>query len=113
MESTTQTINKILLENMQKVAVELFVQYKSGQNWINIDKSHKNLFVLGFEACALKYFFSKKAKITTCEDHSVNPTEYGISFDGFNPESKDYFKMTDVETAVRLANYLNQLYLKI
>lgn len=35
-----------------------------------------------------------------------NETEWGISFSNHNPESKDYFKMTDETTAFRLRDYL-------
>lgn len=53
--------------------------------------------------------FQSRQKVTVCEDHSKNPTEYGISFTGFNPEPEDYFKMTDEQTADRLCDYLNDL----
>lgn len=33
---------------------ELFEIYKRGENWSNVDKSHKNLFVLGAEAVMLR-----------------------------------------------------------
>jgi len=52
----------------------------------------------------------KKLIVTTSEEHSTNPTEFGISFTGINPEAKDYFKMADEETAIRLKKYLNNIF---
>lgn len=54
----------------------------------------------------------KNINVTIIEDHSITPTEFGISFNGCNPEEKYYFKMVDGETADRLQNYLNNVFLK-
>ena len=47
--------------------------------------------------------------VTVIEDVSENKTEWGISFTGNNPDTQDYFKMADKETAFRLEKYLNSL----
>lgn len=42
-----------------------------------------------------------------CVIESYDPNqEWGISFDGFNPEAEYYFKMPDKETAFRLEAFI-------
>lgn len=55
------------------------------------------------------YVFCEKQKecVTVIETHGNN-IEWGISFTGYNPEAKDYFKMADKDTAFRLKDYLNK-----
>ena len=48
--------------------------------------------------------------ISVIEDVDVNGTKWGLSFTSNNPESKDYFRMTDKETAFRLEKYLNEIF---
>lgn len=78
----------MILSESTKTAIEYFKKYHAGIRYV------------------LK---KKKLNVTICEDYSVNPIEYGLSFTNFNPEPEDYFKMVDEETANRLANYLNKL----
>jgi hypothetical protein len=47
--------------------------------------------------------------IIVLESHEEMGVEWGLSFTGPNPESKDYFKMPDKETAFRLRDYLLSL----
>ena len=44
--------------------------------------------------------------IVIIESHEENGVEWGISFDGYNPNEADYFKLCDKETAFRLKEYL-------
>ncbi len=47
--------------------------------------------------------------IIVIETHEDTGVEWGISFNGYNPEPPDYFKMVDQETAFRIMEYLNNL----
>lgn len=47
--------------------------------------------------------------ILVIESHEDIGVEWGISFNGYNPEPHDYFKMVDKETAFRLKEYLSKL----
>ena len=42
------------------------------------------------------------------ETVNENSIEWGVSFTNHNPESKDYFKMPDKETAFRLKEYMDK-----
>jgi hypothetical protein len=46
--------------------------------------------------------------IIVIESPEKSGTEWGISFDGPNPNQEDYFKMPDKETAFRLKDYLSE-----
>ena len=45
--------------------------------------------------------------VLVIENVGADGTEWGISFTDFNPEDKDYFKMTDKDTAFRLKDRIN------
>lgn len=46
--------------------------------------------------------------VIVIETHNVDGVEWGISFNGYNPEEEDYFPMTDKDTAFRISDRLNR-----
>ena len=46
--------------------------------------------------------------IIVMESPEGSKTEWGISFGGYTPDEKEYFKMPDKETAFRLKDYLTE-----
>lgn len=47
--------------------------------------------------------------IVVIESYGETGVEWGLSFNGSNPQPEDYFKMLDKETAFRLKDYLSSL----
>lgn len=45
-------------------------------------------------------------KIIVLETHTDNGVEWGISFNGYNPEPEDYLRMVDKESAFKLRDKL-------
>lgn len=56
-EAEKGTKEVLTIENMSKTARDLYLRYKSGENWVMVDKGRQNMFAIGFEACAIRYVF--------------------------------------------------------
>jgi len=51
-----------------------------------------------------------RTSLVVIESIEKNEDEWGLSFGGYNPKPKDYFKMTNKETAFRLKEKLSAKY---
>jgi hypothetical protein len=47
-------------------------------------------------------------KVVVIETHEESGVEWGLSFNGYNPDFQDYYKMPDKETAFRLMERLTK-----
>ena len=75
------------ISEITKIANTVFNQYKL--NIVKSQKTHKNLFILGFESCALKYFFKTNVpKIVMYKDGSWILCEDGMTWE--YEADKDY-----------------------